>query len=156
MRTQIYFTICADIFFIGPLTSATTVQVLSPSHDILSHKAPVSRRLLVKVRLCEIDAEDFVEVEVPYLTYRSLLTSVCEELELSSFDVAKIRKLPNVLVRKDKDVLRLREGQELEVVLNSSRVRNQDSHIVNIIQNDHLSTAGPSTHMSTAHYMPHN
>lgn len=31
--------------------------------------------------------------------------------------IAKIRKLPNILVRKDRDVQRLKEGQELEVVL---------------------------------------
>ncbi len=72
-----------------------------------------------KVRVKE-KGEDFVEVEVPSLSYQSLLTSVCEELELSPSDVAKIRKLPNILVRKDKDVLRLREGQELEVVLNEA------------------------------------
>lgn len=31
--------------------------------------------------------------------------------------IAKIRKLPNILVRKDRDVQRFKEGQELEVIL---------------------------------------
>ena len=68
----------------------------------------------VKVRLFK-DGEDFIEVEVPSLTYQSLLLSVCEELELAPSKVTKIRKLPNVLVRKDKDVCKLKEGQELEI-----------------------------------------
>ena len=73
--------------------------------------------MLVKVRISESGDEDFVEVEVPSLTYQSLLNAVCDELEIALSDVAKIRKLPNILVRKDKDVQRLREGQELEVIL---------------------------------------
>ena len=58
-----------------------------------------------------------MEVEVRPVTYQALLAVCCEELEVGSGDVAKIRKLPNVLVRKDRDVQRMREGQELEVVL---------------------------------------
>ena len=73
--------------------------------------------MLVKVRISESGDEDFVEVEVPSLTYQSLLKAICDELEIALSDVAKIRKLPNILVRKDKDVQRLREGQELEVIL---------------------------------------
>ena len=61
-----------------------------------------------------------MEVEVRPVTYMALLAACCEELELSSSDVAKIRKLPNVLIRKDKDVQRMKDGQELEVVLHSN------------------------------------
>ena len=71
-----------------------------------------------KIRVAEKET-DFVEVELSSLTYLSLLAAICEEFELTSSDVAKIRKLPNVLVRKDKDVQRLKEGQELEIILNS-------------------------------------
>ena len=60
---------------------------------------------------------DFVEVEVPSLSYSSLLKCCCEELEVPPEGVARIRKLPNVWIRKDKDVQRLIEGQELEVIL---------------------------------------
>ena len=72
--------------------------------------------LTVKVRVCGSDESDFVEMEVPALTYSALLRACCEELDLSSTEVAKIRKLPNVLIRKDKDVQRMKEGQELEIV----------------------------------------
>ena len=63
---------------------------------------------------------DFVEVEVPSLNYSSLLKSCCEELEVAPHEAAKIRKLPNVLIRRDKDVQRLKEGQELEIILTAS------------------------------------
>ena len=73
--------------------------------------------LLVKVRVCGSGECDFVEVEVGPVTYSALLTACCEELEVATGDVAKIRKLPNILVRKDRDVQRMKDGQELEVVL---------------------------------------
>ena len=71
----------------------------------------------MKVRVCGSGECDFVEVEVTPLTYPALMTACCEELELATSDVAKIRKLPNVLIRKDKDVQRMKDGQELELVL---------------------------------------
>lgn len=60
---------------------------------------------------------DFYEVEVPSLTYEALLKACAEEIEVEASQVAKIRKLPNIMVRRDRDVQRLKEGQELEVVL---------------------------------------
>lgn len=83
-----------------------------------------SRSLLVKVRISGSGESDFVEVEVPSLSYPSLLKSCCEELELVPHEIAKIRKLPNVWVRKDKDVQRMREGQELEIIVKSIAVPN--------------------------------
>ena len=79
--------------------------------------APVA--ILVKCRIADSIEEDFVEVEVPSLTYMALLQACCDELEVGSNAVAKIRKLPNTLVRKDKDVMRLNTLQELELVLHS-------------------------------------
>lgn len=73
--------------------------------------------LIIRVRVAEDSDADFVEVEVPSLNYSSLLESCCGELELTPEDVARIRKLPNVWIRKDKDVQRLKEGQELEIIL---------------------------------------
>jgi len=56
------------------------------------------------------------------MTYPTLLRACCEELEISVSDVVKIRKLPNVWVRKDRDVQRMREGQELEIILKNDRI----------------------------------
>ena len=91
-------------------------QVTNASPLLSQNSSPI----LVKVRISEGSDQDFIEVEVPSLTYQSLLLSVCEELELAPSKVTKIRKLPNVLVRKDKDVQRLKEGQELEVITHDS------------------------------------
>ena len=73
----------------------------------------------MKVRIANSGEEDFVEVELDRfnLTYESLLERCCDELDLSKSAVKKIRKLPNILIRKDKDLQRLIDHQELEVVL---------------------------------------
>ena len=76
---------------------------------------------MVKCRIANSIEKDFVEVDVPSLTYVELLQSCCEELEVEQAAVEKIRKLPNILVRKDKDVLRLGDQQELELVLHSDQ-----------------------------------
>lgn len=73
----------------------------------------------MKVRVSGSGESDFVEVEVPSLSYSSLLKSCSEELEVATHEIVKIRKLPNVWVRKDKDVQRMKEGQELEVIIKS-------------------------------------
>ncbi|XP_047213664.1 ankyrin repeat domain-containing protein 40-like [Girardinichthys multiradiatus] len=79
------------------------------------------QELVLKVRIQNPNARenDFIEVELDRqeLTYRSLLRVCCRELDISAEHVEKIRKLPNTLLRKDKDVARLQDFQELEVVL---------------------------------------
>lgn len=79
------------------------------------------QELVLKVRIQNPNARenDFIEVELDRqeLTYRALLRVCCRELDVSSEHVEKIRKLPNTMVRKDKDVARLQDFQELEVVL---------------------------------------
>ncbi len=61
-------------------------------------------------------------MEVTSSTYESLLKGCAEELEVEPSHIAKIRKLPNILVRRDRDVQRLRDGQEMEVVLKEEEV----------------------------------
>ncbi|XP_023687041.1 ankyrin repeat domain-containing protein 40 isoform X3 [Paramormyrops kingsleyae] len=79
------------------------------------------QELVLKVRIQNPNARenDFIEVELDRqeLTYRSLLRVCCRELGISADHVEKIRKLPNTMLRKDKDVARLQDFQELEVVL---------------------------------------
>nr|XP_057906191.1 ankyrin repeat domain-containing protein 40 [Doryrhamphus excisus] len=82
------------------------------------------QELVLKVRIQNPNARenDFIEVELDRqeLTYRSLLRVCCRELDISAEHVEKIRKLPNTMLRKDKDVARLQDFQELEVVLEKS------------------------------------
>lgn len=76
--------------------------------------------LVLKLRVHGSQESDFIEVEIASLTYQGLLETCAEELEVDISTIAKIRKLPNVLVRKDRDVCRMSTGQELEVVLTYS------------------------------------
>ena len=76
-----------------------------------------SQAFLVKVRVAGVDEEDFVEVDVLARSFGDLMKSCAAELEVDVADVAKIRRLPNIIVRKDRDVERLQDGAELELVL---------------------------------------
>lgn len=73
--------------------------------------------LLLKLRVQGSQESDFIEMEVPSLCYQSLLKSCAEELEVEVSRIAKIRKLPDVLIRNDCDVKRMKSGQEIEVVI---------------------------------------
>ncbi|XP_009472472.1 PREDICTED: ankyrin repeat domain-containing protein 40-like [Nipponia nippon] len=90
------------------------------------------QELVLKVRVQNLRDNDFIEIELDRqeLTYRDLLRVSCCELGVNPDQVEKIRKLPNTLVRKDKDVARLQDFQELELVLvktDSSPFRNAAS-----------------------------
>ncbi|XP_005092472.1 ankyrin repeat domain-containing protein 40 [Aplysia californica] len=78
-----------------------------------------SVEVVLKARLANCDEKDFIEIELNRATldYVSLLNLMCAELNVDKNLVAKIRKLPDTIVRKDKDVKRLRDFQELEIVL---------------------------------------
>ena len=105
----------------GPSIKSFVTSTTSDSGKSLASEADATATspLILRVRKSGNKDSDFVEVELPSLTYSSLLKSCCEELEVELQDVAKIRKLPNIWVRKDKDVQRLKEGQELEIILNT-------------------------------------
>eukprot|EP00795_Rhopilema_esculentum_P016970 gene16970-8471_t len=77
---------------------------------------PVSE-LVLKVRVA--GADDFIEVELnnKLLTYEELLNVCCKELNINRSQISKLRKLPNTIIRRDKDVKRLHPLQELEVLL---------------------------------------
>ena len=92
-----------------------TVSVLSRDATVC-HTVAQPTCLLVKVRLADGAERDFVEVDIPERSYQALLRACCSELEVKPEVVSKIRKLPNVVIRKDKDIERLQHGQELEIV----------------------------------------
>lgn len=79
----------------------------------------LAKPLVLKVRVHESRERDFIEVEIASMTYQTLLETCAEELNLNVSEISKIRKLPNVLVRNDRDVCRMSSGQELEVVKSS-------------------------------------
>ncbi|CAM5155995.1 unnamed protein product [Eretmochelys imbricata] len=79
------------------------------------------QELVLKVRIQNLTLRenDFIEIELDRqeLTYKELLRVSCSELGINPEHVEKIRKLPNTVLRKDKDVARLQDFQELELVL---------------------------------------
>ena len=74
---------------------------------------------MLKARIAYSDERDFIEVEMNRnnLTFDALMLLLTRELGVERHLVYKIRKLPNTIVRKDKDVKRLQDLQELELVL---------------------------------------
>ncbi|RLV99198.1 hypothetical protein DV515_00009897 [Chloebia gouldiae] len=82
------------------------------------------QELVLKVRIQNpnLRENDFIEIELDRqeLTYKELLRVSCRELGVNPELVQKIRKLPNTVLRKDKDVARLQDFQELELVLTVS------------------------------------
>ncbi|XP_067859905.1 ankyrin repeat domain-containing protein 40 [Heptranchias perlo] len=94
---------------------------------------PINQReLVLKVRIQNpaVHDNDFIEVELDRgeLTYRTLLTVSCQELDVKPEQVERIRKLPNTLLRKDKEVMRLQNFQELELVLHKDETTSNSVH----------------------------
>lgn len=63
------------------------------------------------------DETDVIEVDLPPITsFRALLGTILQEFQLKPSVPFKIRKLPNILVRNDKDVARIKPGSVLQIV----------------------------------------
>ena len=77
------------------------------------------KEIVIKLRVADSEEEDFIEVDLDKssLTFQFLVSVCCQELGIEAKNVKKIRKLPNTIVRNDKDVKRLVPFQELEVVM---------------------------------------
>lgn len=87
--------------------------------QLLTH---IIAELVLRVRIYGSNDPDFIEIEIPRwkLTYSALLSICCEELNIKTSQVERIRKLPNTRLRKDSDVKRLIDNQGLEVVLKTA------------------------------------
>lgn len=83
----------------------------------MNNSAITDNVLVIKCRIAGGEDNDFIEVEVAPPTFFNLLHSCCEELQINDDSVYKLRKLPNVVIRNDKDVGRLVPYQEIELVL---------------------------------------
>lgn len=90
------------------------VQMNSPLKTVV-----IENELVLKVRVANSEEDDFIEVELDFarLTFDNLIKVCCNELGIQQDSIKKVRKLPNTVVRKDKDVARLQQFQELEFVL---------------------------------------
>lgn len=82
----------------------------------------VLNSVILKARIANHPDPDFIEIDLPPSDKQSmndLIALVCYELnvDLSLFQVERLRKLPNTRLRRDLDVQRLKNYDELEVVL---------------------------------------
>ncbi|KAL1778579.1 hypothetical protein HispidOSU_002807 [Sigmodon hispidus] len=77
--------------------------------------------LVLKVKIQNSKENDFIEIELhrQELSYQKLLQVSCCELGIHPDQVEKMRKLPNTLLRKDKDIQRLQDFQEIELLVKS-------------------------------------
>eukprot|EP00731_Ephydatia_muelleri_P029318 Em0020g962a len=103
-----------------PLLTNSTASTYPATWDPLAASRHSAVSIVVKARVAGSDEQDFVEVPVVRPSFQTLVEACCEELELKASNVAKIRKLPDVLVRKDADVARLTDGERLELVLTTA------------------------------------
>ena len=59
---------------------------------------------------------DFIEVDLQAdtLTFRKLIEVICEEFSIDPKMIVKLRKLPNTKLRRDIEVQRMEDYQEVE------------------------------------------
>ena len=97
--------------------------------------------LVLKIRVANAMETDFIEVELErkHLTFQNLFSTMCKELEVRSELVHKVRKLPDTIIRKDKDVWRLKDFQEMELVLTNKAVSSSSRHYAGTVANPNTS-----------------
>jgi len=95
----------------------TPGKATSPTSPNSTQSTPPAADATLKVR--QAGTTDFFEVDLCEIgeTYSSLVKCFADELELDEEKVCKVRKLPNILIRKDRDVKRIKADTEFEVEL---------------------------------------
>lgn len=103
----------------GPIQTKVVQQNSEPYMNGLATKTPSEDELVLKARVANVLDTDFIEIELPrsHLSFEALLFTMCKELQVDRRNVMKIRKLPDTVLRKDKDIFRLKDFQEVELVL---------------------------------------
>jgi len=81
--------------------------------------------LVLKVRVANSDEKDFIEIDIPrQIAFDQLVTVMRSELAIDAKAVIrKVRKLPDTIIRNDRDIQRLHDYQELELVLAQESVK---------------------------------
>lgn len=80
------------------------------------------QEVILKVRIADSADTDYLEMELPRdaLTLEYLTVAACEELGIETGMVDRVRKMPNTRLRRDREVARLVDYQEVELVLRPS------------------------------------
>jgi len=86
-----------------------------------------AQELILKVRVAGSEDPDYIEVEMPgeSLTLEYLAVVAAEELGVETSQVERIRKMPNTKLRRDKEVARMTDYQEVELVMKGTEIMQQ-------------------------------
>ena len=78
---------------------------------------------ILKIRIADSKDKDFIEIDLPNtkFTFEDLTTVMCEELNIPKDSVERVRKLPNTKLRRDIEVVRLNDYEEIEIVLHEKK-----------------------------------
>ena len=78
---------------------------------------------ILKIRIADSNDKDFIEIDLPNtkFTFEDLTTVMCEELNIPKDSVERVRKLPNTKLRRDVEVVRLKDYEEIEIVLHEKK-----------------------------------
>jgi len=81
-----------------------------------------SQEVILKIRVSGGADPDYVELELPReaMTLEYLTVAACEELGVEADQIERVRKMPNTRLRRDREVARLTDYQEVELVLRPS------------------------------------
>jgi len=81
-----------------------------------------SQEVILKIRVAGVADPDYVELELPReaMTLEYLTVAACEELGVEADQIERVRKMPNTRLRRDREVARLTDYQEVELVLRAS------------------------------------
>ena len=102
---------------------APASSILPPTHQHLPYPGYNPDELVVKVRIEGHPDPDFIEVELPRgpgLDFQLLLDILSEELGVPKNLISKVRKRPDTILRKDRDLMRLCDFAELEIVVSQT------------------------------------
>ncbi|XP_028414850.1 ankyrin repeat domain-containing protein 40-like [Dendronephthya gigantea] len=101
----------------SPCNDADKVEMVTL--DKTSTTAVNNSALVLKCRIADSEERDFIEIELDQkcVKYEALKETCAAELNVDLTKLKKIRKLPNTIIRNDKDVKRLVQYQELEIVI---------------------------------------
>jgi len=96
------------------------VQQQTPVRRVVTQ--PLNKELILRIRVANRPDPDYIEIELPSsgLTLENLTVTACNELGVQTSQVARVRKMPDTRLRRDKEVARLQDYQQVELVLKGS------------------------------------
>jgi len=100
-----------------PRLEAARPSPPAPRRQIIS--GTMGHEMILKVRVAGNDDPDYIEIELPgdSLSLEALILTAASELEVEAGQVERVRRMPNTRLRRDKEVARLPDYQEIELVI---------------------------------------